>query len=198
MNIQAKNMRLMSSVYMLSISLVAAPVVIADVVDDAMIDDITKLCADQPALELHKIATKKKNTDVQRRNALEKMTEVSRECANTSTSRLTQYHQKMIAAAHDVIQFSEEESRQVAVEAFQYVVQLPDDQQPPEGSISRGNKLAQVALTDTSENIRLWALEALVTLRGNKPLVIATLNDATDDSAAIVRETASDMLQEMQ
>jgi len=170
---------------------------IADVVDDAFGQDLSQLCANQPAQELFKIATKKKNTDEIRRSALMRMMEVSRECAMASDQRLVQYHHKMIGAAHDVIAFSEEESRQIAVEAFQFVIQLPDEHQPPEGSISRGNKLSQIALTDDSVNIRLWALEALVTLRGNQALVTNTLNSAQLDSEAVVREMASDMLSDM-
>lgn len=167
---------------------------LADIVDDALGQDITLLCADGNAQELYKIASKKKNSDAIRREALQRMMEASRECSMASDQRLVQYHHKMINAAHDVITFSEEESRQIAVEAFQFVIQLPDEQQPPEGSISRGNKLAQIALNDGSVNIRLWALEALVTLRGNRPLVLNTLNGALQDAEPVVRNMAADMI----
>lgn len=180
-------------------AVLVAEVSLADIVDDAFGQDLDQLCANQPAQELFKVATKKKNTDEVRRTALQRMMEVSRECAMASDQRLVQYHHKMIGAAHDVIAFAEEESRQIAVEVFQFVIQLPDAHQPPEGSISRGNKLSQVALADSSVNIRLWALEALVTLRGDQMLVANTLNSAQqDDAEAVVREVAGDMLNDLQ
>lgn len=176
----------------------SSPIANADAIDDAFADDKAALCANQPTQELYKIANKKQNSDSLRRDALEKMMEVSQECSNASDQRLTQYHQKAISAAYDVMDFTEEESRQVAVEVMQFIVQLPDEHQPPEGSISRGNKLAQVALNDSSENIRLWALEALMTLRGNNTLVQNTLTSAAQDSSVVVSSTASDMLSALQ
>ena len=169
----------------------------ADELDNAAITAIADLCGNGPAQALYKIATKKKNSDELRRNALERMMEVSRECATASSNRLTQFHHKMINAAYDVIDFTEIESRQIAVECFQYVILQPDENQPPEGSISRGQKLANVALTDSDVNIRLWALEALVTLRGNNNTVINTLRSATSDPVPIVKETAQNMLNEL-
>lgn len=169
----------------------------AGVIEDAMADDITQLCNNGQANELYKIANKNKNSDELRRDALIHMVEVSRECNSTSANRLTQFHHKMVSVAHKILKLSEIDSRQIAIESLQYVIMLPDDQQPPEGSISRGHAIADVALNDSDANIRVWALEALVALRGNSTTVQNTLISASSDSTAIVRETASDMLNDM-
>ncbi len=166
-------------------------------VENAMHDDMQGLCNDRNANELFKIANKKKNSDADRREALALMVEVSKECNNVSTNRLRQYHQKIITAAHKILDLPEMESRKEAIECMQYVILLPEDQKPSQGSISRGQTLANVALNDNDENIRLWALEALVYLRGDDSVVQNTLAAASNDSSSIVSETAEEMLNDM-
>lgn len=183
--------------FIASVALCLSPFVDAGVVEDAMADDIQSLCANSPANELYKIANKNNNSDELRRDALRLMVEVSRECNNASANRLTQFHHKIINVAHKILDMSEMESRQAAIECMQYVILLPDDQQPPQGSISRGQTIANVALTDSDANIRLWALEALVTLRGDDAVVENTLISAASDSSTIVSATASEMLADM-
>lgn len=169
----------------------------ADAVDNATAADITDLCNDSPANELFKIATKSSNSQELRRSALARMVEVARECSDASDQRLSQYHKKLISAAHSIVELSEVESRRIAVEGFQYVIMQPDNVQPPPGSIDRGQTIANLALTDSNVNIRLWALEALVTLRGEDALVQSTLTSATSDPEVIVQQTATDMLAEL-
>ena len=189
--------KVIAVILLAGLSLSLSSFTIAGPIEDAMAQDIADLCNDSPANELYKIANKKNNSDEMRRDALALMAEVSRECNNASNNRLTQYHQKIINVAHDVLGMTEIDSRQAALECFQYVINLPDAQQPPEGSISRGQTMANLALNDSEESIRVWALEALVTLRGNDSVVENTLISATSDSAAIVSQTANEMLNDM-
>ena len=177
--------------------LVSCNWVYADAVDDATAADIADLCSDSPANELYKIANKNNNSEDLRRRALAAMVEVSRECSNASDNRLTQYHQKLINAGYKVLALSEVTSRRVGIEGFQYVIMQPDNVQPPQGSISRGQALANIALTDSDTHIRLWALEALVTLRGDDTTVQNTLTSATSDSEVVIQEAAADMLAEL-
>lgn len=167
------------------------------VLDDASNVDIAKLCDNESTQELYKIASKKKNSDELKRNALEGMMEVSRECATASSQRLKQYHQKMIGAAYSVLKLPEIESRKVAIEAIQYVILQPDQNKPLEGAIGRGNKLADVALNDSDVNIRLWALEALVILRGNNAVRNTLQQVVASDAENIMVETASEMLNDI-
>lgn len=172
--------------------------VFADVIDDAASTDISELCASNNSDELYKIASKKSNSAEIRREALVRMIEVSRECANASENRLRQYHHKTIGAAKDLLTVSDISARRSAVEAYQYVALLPDNVQPTQGAITRGQTLANAALNDSDTAIRLWALEALVTVRGDHPTVQNTLaTAAANDSEQVVRDTASNMLSEL-
>lgn len=192
---ETKNTFLLMLTFLVSITFVQP--VFSGVLDDAAISDINKLCDDKPAQALSKIASKKKNSNELKRNALEGMMEVSRECAEASSQRLKQYHQKMISAAYKILEHPEMESRKVAVEAIQYVILQPDQNKPPEGAIGRGNKLAVVALNDNDVNIRLWALEALVILRGNNAVRSTLEQVVASDAEAIMVETASEMLNDI-
>ncbi len=174
-----------------------ANLVFADAIDDATDSDIADLCSNSPANELYKIANKKQNSQQDRRNALMRMVEVSRECAGSSSQRLTQYHQKIITAGHKLLSESEVETRRAAIDCFQYVILQPANVQPSQGSINRGQSISNLALTDSDTHVRLWALEALVTLRGDDALVQSTLQSAATDSEAIIQQTANEMYAEL-
>ena len=186
---------LLTLIFLLSTAFVKP--IFSGVLDDAAITDINKLCNSQPSQALYNIANKKKNSDELKRNALESMMEVSRECAAASSQRLKQYHQKMISTAYKILELPEMESRKVAVEAIQYIILQPDQNKPPEGAIGRGNKLADVALNDSDVNIRLWALEALVMLRGDNAVRSTLEQIIANDSQAIMVEVASEMLNDI-
>ncbi len=169
----------------------------ADAIDDATDDDIADLCSNSPANELFKIANKANNAQSLRRAALTRMVEVSQECSGASAQRLKSYHQKLISAGHKLLSLSEVETRRVAIEGFNYVILQPASVQPSQGSINRGQSLANVATGDSDANIRLWALEALVTLNGDASTVENALIAASSDSDSNVSATAADMLAEL-
>ncbi|TVZ37424.1 hypothetical protein P886_1765 [Alteromonadaceae bacterium 2753L.S.0a.02] len=172
--------------------------VFADALDDATAADLADLCQDKNANELYKIANKNSNSQALRREALERMQEVSRQCSSASDNKLKQFHHKAVSVAHDLLTESELDTRRIAIDTIQFVVTQPDTVIPAEGSITRGQALSNAALNDSDTGVRLWALEALVTLRSDHTTVQSTLASvAANDSEQVVRDTASDMLNEL-